>query len=182
LLKKCVVMWTQKDKIYFLKRKWGGGKFFRNQKALMKAINENTNTEVYVFELKEVLTASDFFKGTIKTRDRDIQLKSLLGEADKYEEAILNFKRMLEEIGESNRSRNVILEKIRVLGPSKDTFNEIVNNYRLKNYILMNVSNSVEWYETVLRCHNFQSLPSKNVSEETLDNFKKAKELIKKKK
>jgi hypothetical protein len=46
----------------------------------------------------------------------------------------------------------------------------------------MNVSNSVEWYETVLRCHNFKSLPSKNVSEETLDNFKKAKELIKKKK
>ena len=66
MLKKCVKMWTDSNnKIFFLKRKWGGGKFFRNQKALMKAINENTNTEVYVFELKEVLTASDLFKGTI---------------------------------------------------------------------------------------------------------------------
>jgi hypothetical protein len=176
-------MWTDSNnKIFFLKRKWGGGKFFRNQKSLLKAINENTNTEVYVFELKEKLMASDFFKGTIKTRDRDIQLKSLLGETDKYEEAILNFKRMLEEIAPNERSRNVILEKIRVLGPSKDTFNEIVNNYRLKNYILMNVSDTVEWYETVLRCHNFKSLPGKNFSEKAFDNFKKAKELIKKKK
>lgn len=175
-------MWTQKDKIYFLKRKWGGGKFFRNQKALMKAINENTSTEVYVFELTETLTASDFFKGTIKKRDRDIQLKTILGETDKYEEAILNFKKMLEEIAPSERSRNIILEKLRVLGPSKDTFSEIVNNYRLKNYILLHVSNSVEWYQTVLRCHNFKSLPNKMVSDETLNNFKLAKENIKKKK
>ena len=106
-------MWSSKNnKVYFLKRRWGGGKFFRNQKALMKAINENTNTEVFVFELKETLIASDLFKGTIKERDRDIQIKSILGETDKYEEAILNFKRMLEETAPSERSRNVILEKL----------------------------------------------------------------------
>jgi hypothetical protein len=46
----------------------------------------------------------------------------------------------------------------------------------------MNVSDTVEWYETVLRCHNFKSLPGKNFSEKAFDNFKKAKELIKKKK
>ncbi len=176
-------MWNNKNnKVFFLKKRWGGGKFFRNQKALMKAINENTNTEVFIFEFKETVLASDLFKGTIKERDRDIQIKSILGETDKYEEAILNFKRMLEETAPSERSRNVILEKLRVLGCNKDTFNEIVNNYRMKNYILMNVSSSVEWYETVLRCHNFKSLPSKNLSEEAISNFKKAKENIKNKK
>lgn len=176
-------MWSSKNnKVYFLKRRWGGGKFFRNQKSLMKAINENTNTEVFVFELKETLIASDLFKGTIKERDRDIQIKSILGETDKYEEAILNFKRMLEETAPSERSRNVILEKLRVLGCNKDTFSEIVGNYRLKNYILLHVSNSVEWYQTVLRCHNFKSLPTKMVSEETLNNFKLAKDSLKTKK
>jgi len=174
-------MWNQKNnQVFFLKRKWGGGKFFRNQKALMKAINEDTNTEVYIFELKETIVASELFKGTIKKRDRDIQIKSVLGETDKYEEAILNFKKTLEEIAPSERSRNLILEKLRVLGPSKDTFSEIVNNYRLKYYILMSVSDTVEWYEKVLRCHNFKSLPGKNHSETAFDNFKKAKELIKK--
>ena len=176
-------MWNQKNnKVFFLKRKWGSGKFFRNEKSLMKAISENTIGEIFEFEFKNSYQASDFFKNTIKERDRDTQLKVLLGETDKYEEAILNFKSMLEEIGEKGRQKNTILEKFRVHGCNKDTFKEIVNNYRLKNYILLNVSNSVEWYETVLRCHNFQSLPTKNLSEETFDNFKKAKELLKNKK
>ena len=176
-------MWNQKNnKVFFLKRKWGSGKFFRNEKALMKAISENTIGEIFEFEFKKSYQASEFFKNTIKERDRDTQLKVLLGETDKYEEAILNFKNMLEKITESNRQRNSILEKFRVHGCNKDTFKEIVNNYRLKNYILMSVSDTTEWYETVLRCHNFKSLPGKNFSEKAFDNFKAAKELIKKKK
>lgn len=176
-------MWSQKNnKVFFLKRKWGSGKFFRNEKALMKSISENTIGEIFEFEFKSSYQASEFFKNTIKERDRDTQLKVILGETDKYEEAILNFKNMLEEIAEKGRQKNTILEKLRVHGCNKDTFKEIVNNYRLKNFILLNVSNSVEWYETVLRCHNFQSLPTKNLSDETIANFKSAKELLKKKK
>jgi hypothetical protein len=176
-------MWTQKNnKVYFFKRKWGSGKFFRNEKALMKTINENSVGEIFEFEFKNSYQASEYFKNTIKERERDTQLKVILGESDKYEEAILNFKSKLEELGESNRQRNSILEKLRVHGCNKDTFKDIINNYRLKNFILMSVSDTVEWYEVVLRCHNFKSLPGKNFSEKAFDNFKAAKELIKKKK
>ena len=43
-------MWTQKNnKVFFLKRKWGSGKFFRNEKALMKTINENSVGEIFEF-------------------------------------------------------------------------------------------------------------------------------------
>ena len=176
-------MWNLiNNKVFFLKKKWGGGKFFRNEKALMKVINENSVGEIFEFEFKNSYQASEYFKNTIKERDRDTQLKVILGESDKYEEAILNFKLKLEELGENNRQRNSILEKLRVHGCNKDTFGDIINNYRLKNFILLNVSNSIEWYEIVLRCHKFQSLPTKNLSEETLNNFKEAKELIKNKK
>ena len=92
------------NRVFFLKKRWGGGKFFRNEKTLFKAINENTNEELFIFNFESSIKASDFFKSSIKERDRDTQLKVILGESDKYEEAILNFKLKLEELRYAKRN------------------------------------------------------------------------------
>jgi hypothetical protein len=144
----------------------------------MKAISENTIGEIFEFEFKSSYQASEFFKNTIKERDRDTQLKVLLGETDKYEEAILNFKIMFEEIAPDSRQKKNILELLKLHGCSKDTFKDIANSY--KNYLLLNITNSVEYYEKLLKCHNFTKLPNKHCSEETINNFEEAKNSLRK--
>ena len=172
-------MWSNKNnRVFFLKKRWGGGKFFKNEKALFKAINENTNEELFIFNFESSIKASDFFKSSIKERDRDTQLKVVLGEADKYEEAILNFRIMFEEIAPDSRQKKNILELLRLHGCSKDTFKDIAGGY--KTYLLLNITNSVEYYQTLLKCHNFTSLPNKHCYEETINNFEEAKNSLRK--
>jgi hypothetical protein len=59
-----------------------------------------------------------------------------------------------------------------------------------RSYLLFEVSDSVEWYQTLLKCHNFVSIPTKHWNRTTgssvteqrrIDNFKEAKESMKKK-
>ena len=170
---------SKNNKIFFLKKRWGGGKFYRNEKALFKSINENTSEELFIYSFESSIKASDFFKNSIKERDRDTQLQVVLGEADKYEEAILNFKLLFEEIAPDSRQKKNILELFRLHGCNKDTFKDIVSNY--KSYLLLSITNTVEYYQKLLRCHNFTRLPNRHCSEETINNFEEAKNLLRKK-
>lgn len=172
------------NKVYFLKRRWDS-KFYRSEKALLKEINENVSGEIYVFELASKSDASEFYNNLIKKRQRNEQLSIVLGDSPDIE-AVSNFKNMLENLGvNKSRDYDIIMRSLKKLGCNKATFKSFVNNWRLKSYIL-SVSNSVEWFECVLKCHNFQALGSprelERLSEETKENFKKAKLLIKNKK
>lgn len=80
------------------------------------------------------------------------------------------------------------MSNLKIIGLNKKDFSNMATGS--KDYLLFEVSDTLEWYQTLLRCHNFVSIPKyyykrgkgKLETEQTrLDNFKEAKESLKKK-
>jgi hypothetical protein len=175
-------------KIWYVKGRYGGGKWFKTEKAFLSNVREDDTREVFVYQLLDSGIAGEVKRSTITERDRDDQLKNILGEAGKYEEAILNFRAKFEEIAEDTQSKRYIISTLKIIGLNKKEFSNMASGIR--NYLLFEVSDSVEWYQTLLRCHNFVSIPvnyykrgtGRIETEQTrIDNFKEAKESLKKK-
>ena len=175
-------------KIWYVKGRYGGGKWFKTEKAFLSNVREDDTREVFVYQLLDSGIAGEVKRSTITERDRDDQLKNILGEAGKYEEAILNFRAKFEEIAEDTQSKRYIISTLKIIGLNKKEFSNMASGSR--NYLLFEVSDSVEWYQTLLRCHNFVSIPvnyykrgtGRIETEQTrIDNFKEAKESLKKK-
>jgi len=175
-------------RIWYVKGRYGSGKWFKTEKAFLSNVREEDTREVFVYQLIDSGIAGDVKRSTITERDRDNQLKNILGEADKYEEAISKFNSKFEEIAEDTRDKRQILSTLKIIGLNKKEFSNMASGN--KEYLLFEVSDSVEWYQTLLRCHNFVSIPTKNWNRTTgrveteqsrIDNFKEAKESLKKK-
>lgn len=175
-------------KIWHVKGRYGSGKWFKTEKAFLSNIREDDTREVFVYQLLDSGLAGEVKRRTITERDRDNQLKTILGEADKYEEAISNFRAKFEEIATESKSKAHILSQLKIIGLNKKDFSNMATNSR--NYLLFEVSDTLEWYQTLLRCHNFVSIPTtyygrgtgRLVTEQSrIDNFKAAKESLKKK-
>jgi hypothetical protein len=175
-------------KIWYVKGRYGSGKWFKTEKAFLSHVREDDTREVFVYQLLDSGIAGEVKKRTITERDRDDQLKTILGEADKYEEAISNFRAKFEEIAEDTQSKRYILSTLKIIGLNKKEFSNMATGSR--NYLLFEVSDSVEWYQTLLRCHNFMSIPANyykrgtgrlETEQSRTDNFKAAKESLKKK-
>lgn len=175
-------------KIWHVKGRYGSGKWFKTEKAFLSNVREDDTREVFVYQLLDSGIAGEVKRRTITERDRDNQLKTILGEADKYEEAIANFRAKFEEIATDTQSKRYILSNLKIIGLNKKDFSNMATSS--KNYLLFEVSDTVEWYQTLLRCHNFMSIPvsyykrgsGRIETEQTkIDNFKEAKESLKKK-
>ena len=175
-------------KIWYVKGRYGGGKWFKTEKAFLSNVREDDTREVFVYQLIDSGVAGEVKRSTITERDRDEQLKTILGEADKYEEAISNFRAKFEQIAEDTNGKAKILYELKIIGLNKKEFSNMATHNR--SYLLFEVSDSVEWYQTLLKCHNFVSIPTKHCNRTTgssvteqrrIDNFKEAKESMKKK-
>ena len=177
------------SKIWNVKGRYGSGKWFKTEKAFLSNVREDDTREVLIYELIESGNAGEIRKNTITKRERDDQLKTLLGETDKYEEAISKFKVKLEEIAEDTSNKRYIMDNLKIIGLNKKEFSTMATG--VKNYLLLEVSDTVEWYQTILRCHNFVSIPKTyykrgegriETEQIKINNFKKAKESLKNKK
>lgn len=177
------------NKIWFVKGRYGSGKWFKTEKAFLSNVREDDTREVFVYQLLDSGVAGEVKRRTITERDRDNQLKTILGEADKYEEAISNFRAKFEEIAEDTQGKRYVMSILKIIGLDKKEFSNMASGS--KNYLLFEVSDTVEWYQTLLRCHNFVSISTKYYKRGTgrieteqtrINNFKEAKESLKKKK
>lgn len=175
-------------KIWYVKGRYGSGKWFKTEKTFLSNVREDDTREVFVYQLLDSGIAGEVKRRTITERDRDNQLKTILGEADKYEEAIANFRAKFEEIATDTQGKRYILSNLKIIGLNKKDFSNMATSS--KDYLLFEVSDTVEWYQTLLRCHNFVSIPTKYYSrgvgrleteQSRIDNFKEAKESLKKK-
>lgn len=175
-------------KIWYLKGRYGGGKWFKTEKSFLSNVREDDTREVFIYSLVDSGIAGEVKKSTITERDRDDQLKTILGEADKYEEAISSFRAKFDEIAQDTRGKRHILSTLKIIGLNKKEFSNMASNNR--EYLLFEVSDSVEWYQTLLKCHNFVSIPTSGyirgkgrveTEQSRIDNFKAAKESLKKK-
>jgi len=152
------------------------------------------NMEYFILEDVKSGKISDVISDK-KTNDRDIQLKSVLGDLTEDEQLVLNFRNLYESLSketlkndEINWNIRQILHKFNLVGLDKEKMAKLINNE--KEHILFEVSNSIEYYESILRIKNFNKLPirykysisSKVIisnSESSENNFKEAKNKVK---
>lgn len=178
------------SKIWILDTKYGKKKkVFNSESQLLKNISTNSDQVILEYELVSSVKSSDFFK----TKERDIQLRSVLGELDKKEESIGELISLYEEVAPDlvEKGRRVYVNGSIVQIPFKQTMIGQMKKYQsdkksfcdllIKNKIhfISQVSDSVEWYTKLLKVHNFMDCGY--VGDTNKTNFNVAKKNLRKK-
>ncbi len=143
-------------------------RIYKKETDLLKAISKDSSLEILEYELKSSVKSSDY----IKQKERDTQLRSLLGELSKDEESVVNFINLYEELApdgkkfkrkiwqdnsikEIETSRKLeMLNNLRKLQVDKNSIIKIIKDN--KKYFFKEVSNNVDWYFSILKVHNFR--------------------------
>lgn len=182
------------EKIWYIKNRWDiGGKVYRSEKEFLSAVRgEKDERQVFVYTLAETGKAGELKTSIISSRDRNDHLRCILGEADKYEEAISGLRTLHSLLAKDSPEKRHIEERMSIIGLNKKEFSRMATS--LKIYFLFGVSDSVEWYLALLKCHNFATIPNTYYKRakgtaarvptdpKMLENFRLAKESLKKKK
>lgn len=182
-------------------------KIYRTESALLKAINPNSSQEIIELDVVSITNPTDF----LKERNRDSQLRSVLGELDTKEEAALkliaHYKEFAPDGGsrtiswrtkETKTEKEIMIDQLEKYQTDKKSFaNILIQN---KKHFITSIT-SVEWYKLLLSCHNFndyiyvrktwikdETLPRggkygkvDTATEEMVNNFKEAKKQLRKK-
>jgi hypothetical protein len=180
-------------KVWFIQSRSGrGGKFFFNETAYLRATHKDDTRKVFILETTGGnMPSGQYSEALISQRERDNQLSNILGESDNFTLNFSALKELFEKICPGGRdnvafytSKSEVSKSFKIISEKK-VFSTYVTNSRIKKFLLLHVSDSVEWYQALLRCHAFQSLPSDRrttISEQRLKNFVEAKESLRKKK
>lgn len=126
-------------------------KIFKTEAELVKNISNNSSSTILEYELKSSTTVSDFFL----SKERDTQLRSILGELSDHEVNAQNLIKIYEELGKDQRYYNkiIIMNQLKKISDDKKSF----SSYLVKNKgYFFQVSDSLEWILSILKCHNFR--------------------------
>ena len=147
------------EKIWIIKSRYSW-KLCKSQSELMKRIGKNSNCEILEYELKSNQRPSEI----LLSKERDIQLRSVLGELSDFEKKANDLITLFEKIADDGKTsitsdgqiqtteKQSWLSRLKKWQDNQVGFkNLLVDN---KKYFLQ-VSSSTEWLVTLLKCHNF---------------------------
>jgi hypothetical protein len=174
-------------KVWYIQNRSGkSGKFYFSEIAYLRATHKNDTRKVFVLEMCDGgISSGQFSESILLKRERDEQISSILGEADDFTMNFSKLKNLFEKICPDIKVRYItksdILKEFKIIS-TKKAFSNYATSWNIKNILLFHVSDTVEWYEALLRCHKFQTLPKDGklpISEARMNNFLEAKKLLK---
>lgn len=194
-------------KIYLVKRKFGTDRWFEKQKDLLKFLIEN-NEEITVITVDATLESEQSRTQTIEQIQdqiqRDSAINTVLGDefSEKAQRVITLFEkhatRCTWDQSQFTPSGKVVFDKLTTCTRTKADFSKVVKSN--SEYLLYNVSDSVDWYKALLEIYGFRKLYETcrierllynsryytfegcRTPERILTAFEKAKEILKTKK
>jgi hypothetical protein len=168
-------------------------RFFRDLKILTKSysyVSEKSKLNISILEIKDEISLYDFIQGRIKENQRSSQLDSILNGNEEYDNIML-IRKMLEPFKNEDRYNGFcyikqIFSILDVSGNTYKSFKSILMS-RNSETILYGGPNDVEYFQLILKVHNFRQLSEFKLkrtkdSNERLKNFNLAKESLKKNK
>ena len=177
-------------KVWYLKNRYGrGGKFFTSEKSYLNATHKDDTRLLHILEVSSIngIKSGDYYTSLLLERERDEQLSLILDDGDNFTRNFAMLKRKFEELCPSDYNTTYrsyyttssdIIKMLKMVNEKKD-FSSIASQNRYKRFLLHAMSPSVEWFETILKCHNFKELSDNRrlvVTDERKENFLKAKE------
>jgi hypothetical protein len=167
------------SKIYYVIDKSGGGKFYRTEKQFFLSIRKDDKRKVIIYEECGDGIAGEILESTITQNERDSQLKVVLNEATEEEVSIYKLMEMIEETPQLvDWMKSSLIKSLKLIGLNKKEFSKLALNF--KNFLLFEISDSVEWYQILLKCNNYTKLPDTYYKYETIEtkwgkNFRRVK-------
>lgn len=147
------------DKIWIVYNKGSYKKKYRIYKTeseMSKNISDSSSLTILEYELKSSTVASDYFK----SKERDTQLRTILGELSEHEVNGQNLINLYEQLAkdETSVSRTRYYKKTQINHLKKLLIDKkSFSSYLVKNKsYFFQVSDSLEWILAILKCHNFQ--------------------------
>ena len=153
-------------KIYLVKRKFGTDRWFEKQKDLLKFLIENSNEEITVITVEATQESEQSRTQTIEQLQdqiqRDSAINTVLGDefSEKAQRVITLFEKYATRCT-WNQSLftprgKVVFDKLTTCPRTKADFSKVVKSN--SEYLLYNVSDSVEWYQALLEIYGFRKL------------------------
>lgn len=153
-------------KIYLVKRKFGTDRWFEKQKDLLKFLIENSNEEITVITVEATQESEHSRTQTIEQLQdqiqRDSAINTVLGDefSEKAQRVITLFEkhatRCTWEQSQFTPRGKVVFDKLTTCPRTKADFSKVVKSN--SEYLLYNVSDSVEWYQALLEVYGFRKL------------------------
>lgn len=186
------------DKIWIVYNKGSYKKkyrIFKSEADMAKNISNSASYTILEYELKSSVVATDY----LKTKERDTQLRTILGELSENEVNALKLIELYDSLlpedpnDRYNRKQSQINHLKKIASDKKSFANYLINNKKH----FFKVSDTLEWILAILKCHNFQDyvydhkrwdsstktyVVVDTASDELKKNFKLAKLELKKKK
>jgi len=155
-------------KIYLVKRKNTNVRWFDNDSDLTQfLINAPENIKEYkvitIDATPESELTGDVILNSIKEQTKlDTKLNVVLG--DDYSQKVQKFIEMFKKLApkqpwdknQITTSAQKVLSELETSSTTKEDFSKVIKKH--SRYILYCVSNTVEWYKTVLSVHGFKKL------------------------
>jgi len=179
-------------------------KIYKTETQLIKAVSPtDKNKEILEFDLISKSSVSDFFT----QRERDGQLRAILGELESKEEGAIELIAMYDKVAPDGRVikrgygsnateityKEIMLGNMKKYQMDKKAFSSLLVKEK-KHFF--GLSSEVDWYKSILKCHNFRDnasitrtydrenrkyIRTDNRTEEQKNNFLEAKQQLRKK-
>lgn len=154
-------------KIYLVKRRFGTNRWFEKQKDLLKFLIEtDQEEEITITTIDATLVSEQSRTQTIEQLQdqiqRDSAINTVLGDdfADKVQRVITLFEKYAKKCDwdktQFTPRGKVTFDKLTTCPRTKEDFSKVVKSN--SEYLLYNVSDSVEWYMALLEVYGFRKL------------------------
>lgn len=180
------------NRIWIVTRNYSKTRIFKSENEMFKNIKINDNkTIINEYELKSSQNASDY----TKARERDTQLRTVLGELSDHEANGFRLVELYESLAKEDAVKKMRkIEALRKLASDKKSLTSYL--IREKKYFFT-ILDDVEWLLAILKCHNFRDhkydrdrwdvntrmyVKVDNSTQKLKDNFMQAKKELKNKK
>lgn len=154
-------------KIYLVKRRFGTDRWFEKQKDLLKfLIESNSNEDITIITVEVTQESEQSRTQTIEQLQdqiqRDSAINTVLGDefSEKAQRVITLFEkyatRCTWDQNQFTPRGKVVFDKLTTCPRTKADFSKVVKSN--SEYLLYNVSDSVEWYQALLEVYGFRKL------------------------
>ena len=161
-------------------------KIYYSENVFMKNMElysgRKVTVKIYRLESEETNKCSKFYddyislkKSELDSKRRDITISNLINNEDNPQ--IIDYRGKLIEYMKKYSPNNIFINDFEKVQFDNKRFISLLKSKN--NMVLYHITNSVEYFETLLNIHNFKSIDQLDLSKETLSNFNKAKENIK---
>ena len=152
-------------KIFVIHSRSGNGRkicFFSEREFLKRAKKIDKNKILKIFEATEIESYSDalqYINGVMEETRREVKFSSIL-DGDDFSENFIQVKQIFldwisTQVGMYSTLRKDLETRVNLVR-TKEDFKDLINFNSFVDILLFKIPPSVEFYQMLLKCHNFQ--------------------------